>query len=170
MSAVTVRVMRPDEVSLVAALVGRVFDDHVAPLFASDGVAEFHRYAAAEALARRQAADHLVLVAEDAAGRLVGAAEIRAARHLSMFFVDTRAQRQGVGRALLAEVVRRCRARRPDLTMLTVHASPNAVPAYQRLGFCVQEPEREQNGIRFTTMSLTLPGTSSRLSMCPRAD
>jgi hypothetical protein len=40
---------------------------------------------------------------------------------------------------------------------VTVHASPNAVLAYAKLGFQATGAEHVQNGIRFIPMVLDLP-------------
>jgi GNAT superfamily N-acetyltransferase len=129
MESVKVREMVAAEAPLVADLVARVFAEHVAPLYGPEGVAEFQRYASSAALGVRMASGHLVLVAEAGSGHIVGAAEVREARHLSMFFVESASQKRGVGKELLAAIIRRCREARPDLEELTVHASPNSVSA-----------------------------------------
>ncbi len=45
----------------------------------------------------------------------------------------------------------------PGVRELTVNASPNAVLAYERLGFTPAGPEQTVNGIRFIPMALALP-------------
>lgn len=119
-------------------------------------MAQFRRYASFGALESRVASNHLVLVAQADTGEIAGAAEIRDFRHLSMFFVESDHQRQGIGDQLLSAALERCTRAHPDLAELTVHASPKSVSAYVKLGFSAQGEEEEKNGIRFEPMSLKL--------------
>ncbi|NIM49051.1 MAG: GNAT family N-acetyltransferase [Gemmatimonadales bacterium] len=153
MTAVRVRRMRPGEEAAVIDLVARVFNETVAPHYSEEGVLEFFKYAAAEPLAARSQSDHFTLVAEQD-GDLVGMIEMRRFEHVAMLFVEPRGR--GVGKALLDEALAVCRVERSDLSVMTVHSSPNAVPAYERLGFLATDSERELNGIRFVPMALEL--------------
>jgi GNAT superfamily N-acetyltransferase len=125
-------------------LAREVFDQFVAPHYQTDGVAEFHRYASADALSQRHAAGHTTYVAEQA-GELVGMLHLREPRHVAMLFVQSSLQRRGIARALLATA--------GDANCeFTVNSSPNAVVAYERLGFRVTGPEQCVHGIRFTPL------------------
>lgn len=135
-------------------LVRQVFREHVAPLYSPEGVAQLESYTAAEAQAKRLESGHSLFVAETDQDGMLGVAELRADRHLSMFFVRTAHQRQGIGRELLSAVAARCRS--AGAAHLTVHASPNSVGAYRRLGFVPQGPEQEKNGVRFVPMVLVV--------------
>lgn len=93
-----------------------------------------------------------MLVAPHETG-LVGMIELRRPDHIAMLFVDGRFQRRGIARALVEAALDRLRAERPGLDRLTVHASPNAVPAYRRLGFRPTAGEQSTRGIRFIPMA-----------------
>jgi GNAT superfamily N-acetyltransferase len=147
--------MRPGEADNVASLIERVFRGQVAPTFSSEGVREFLAYAAPDAIQRRPTSGHFVLVAV-IGQQIVGAIEARDHNHVSLLFVDPVHQRQGIGRGLVDRAVSICRAHEPGLQEISVHSSPNAVPAYQRLGFHAQGPERTIDGIRFVPMVLDL--------------
>ncbi|MBM3187116.1 MAG: GNAT family N-acetyltransferase [Chloroflexi bacterium] len=153
MSELTLREMGVGEERLVCGLVARVFRDAVAPLFTDEGVHEFLRYASAAALRQRVAeGTSRVWLALD--GReMLGMIEWRAHGHISLLFVDREHQRQGIGRALLRRALADALRADRSLETLTVNASPNAVPAYERLGFTATEPERMANGIRFVPMA-----------------
>jgi GNAT superfamily N-acetyltransferase len=73
-----------------------------------------------------------------------------------MFFVRPDRQRRGIGRRLVKEAMANCRSSREGVTRLTVHSSPNAVAAYEHMGFQALGGEQEVNGIRFTLMALDL--------------
>ena len=154
-----IRNLRPGEEGAAMALVRETFTRWVAPCFSPEGVAEFLSFATAEAFAARLAQGHFCLVAE-AAGRpdaaLDGLVEVRDANHICFLFVRSQAQRQGLGRRLVAAASRRCRELDPAMQALTVNASPNALDAYRRLGFTPVGPEQTKNGITHTPMRLDL--------------
>ena len=132
-------------------LVREVFEQQVAPLYSEEGVRSFLEYIDADAMARRSRRDHYLVGAEDPdSGDFLGACEVRRVTHIALLFVRTDRQRSGVGRALLDYVRSVCREK--GRRVLTVNAAPNAVAAYQALGFVVQGDERESGGIRSVPM------------------
>jgi GNAT superfamily N-acetyltransferase len=149
----TIRPLRPGEEAAVIALVERVFDETVAPHYSDAGVREFYSYAAAEPLAARSLSNHFVLVAEQG-DALVGMIEMRHAQHVAMLFVEPRGR--GIGGQLLKAALAVCESEHPDLARVTVHSSPNAVAAYEKLGFLATDQEGELNGIRFIPMALEI--------------
>ena len=143
------------EAEQVSHLVRRVFLRHVAPLFSREGIEEFLTYADAAAIEHRAKSGHLIVVAT-ASDEPVGVIEVRNAHHISLLFVDTDFQQRGIGRELLRRALEWSRLREPGLRALDVHASPNAVRAYEHLGFRRQGSERIENGIRFVPMVFDL--------------
>ncbi len=147
--------MTQSDATAVSALVTQVFDTAIAPLYESAGVDEFHTYASPEAIGNRAKQNHLVLLAQSDS-EIVAVAEVRDNSHLSMFFVAESFQRIGLGRELLRRLIATCLATQPDLEAITVHASPNSIGAYERLGFVPTDDEQTVNGIRSTPMVLPL--------------
>ncbi|MBG0777228.1 MAG: GNAT family N-acetyltransferase [Desulfovibrionaceae bacterium] len=145
--------LRPGEERSAVALVLAVFDEHVAPTFAAEGVAEFRRYANPEALAGRLREGAVVLAARRD-GELVGVVELRADGHLSQLFVDSAQQGLGIGGELVRRAAAHCRARGGG--RLTVNSSPNALGFYRRAGFDPLSGEQLRNGIRFIPMEFEL--------------
>ena len=137
----------------VCSLVTRVFNEFVAPLYSPEGIKEFFRYADPALLSSRTRDNHFVLVAE-LQGQIVGAIEVRNCDHISLFFIDGKSQRKGIGKKLWRKALDTCLANRPDLAKITVHSSPNAVEAYSVFGFQAEGPEQIVNGIRFVPMAL----------------
>ena len=133
-----------------ARLTARVFNQMVAPLMDAEGVRHFIEYASAEAWQQRQREGHRTWLARRDK-RVVGVAHVRDGTHLSLLFVDTRHQGQGVARVLIGTLIAAL-----GVDRLTVNASPNAVEAYQHLGFVAQGPEDKKSGIRYTPMLLTI--------------
>lgn len=128
----------------MSSLTREVFDQFVAPHYRAEGVAEFHRYASAEALSQRHKSGYITLVAEHS-GELAGMLHLREPCHVSMLFVQSSRQRSGVARGLLA-------AAGDANCAFTVNSSPNAVSAYERLGFRITGSEQCLHGIRFVPM------------------
>ena len=147
--------LQAGEERAVIEMVLSSFAAAVAPLYSTRGVAEFKKYASLKEMAFRSRCAHFVCVARR--GRdPVGMIEIRDHRHISMFFVKSTCQQMGIGRQLLSYALNRCMQKNPDLEAITVNASPNAVPAYQHLGFSPNPPEKIINGIRYIPMQRNL--------------
>lgn len=149
--AVAIRPLKEGEEPVACALVERIFNEFVAPEFPREGVEEFLRYARPDAMARRRATGHTVLVAEEDAG-IVGVLELRGHAHIAMLFVES--QGRGVGRALFEEALRICRGHPEGRGHIRVHASRYAVPIYESFGFAAEGPEQEEHGITYTPMIL----------------
>ena len=86
--------------------------------------------------------------------KLVGALEFVPPDRIAMLFVTHRGQ--GIGRDLLARAIERARRITPSLSKVTVHASPNAETAYQKMGFRPSEKATTEHGIRYLPMELRL--------------
>jgi GNAT superfamily N-acetyltransferase len=151
-----IRSLRPNEVSVAADLVGRVFMQSIAPLYDEQGIREFLSYSSPDSLERRLRENLALLVAVDAAEAIVGVVGFRDDRHISLLFVEGEDQRRGIGGRLIAAAVEACKEADPSITAITVNASPNSVGAYEKYGFDATGPEQEKNGIRFVPMSLPL--------------
>ena len=152
-SSIVYRQIHSSETATVSSLAREVFDQFVAPHYQTEGVAEFHRYASAEALSQRHKSGHITLVAEQS-GELVGMLHLREPRHVSMLFVQSSRQRGGIARGLLAAAG--ALAGDTDCEF-TVSSSPNAVSAYERLGFRITGSEQCVHGIRFVPMQRLSP-------------
>ncbi len=149
------RPMRVDEAPAVSAMVIAAFDEFIAPDYGPEGIAEFHRFAAADALVARIAKDHFVRVAV-AGSAPVGMIEIRENNHVALLFVEKAYQHHGVATSLLELALADARAASPDLARVTVNSSRFGVRAYEKLGFRQTGAERTVNGIVFIPMARQL--------------
>jgi ribosomal protein S18 acetylase RimI-like enzyme len=147
--------MKPGEESEVFDLVFRTFTEFIAPHYSRAGILEFMKYIRPGYLLERLQKDHLVLLAT-AQRKIIGIIEVRGNSHISLLFVDKQFQRRGVARELLRRTLRICVKEKPDLSKISVNASPNSVRIYQRLGFRPAGSEQVKRGIRFTPMTLEL--------------
>ncbi|HEL4235924.1 GNAT family N-acetyltransferase [Stenotrophomonas maltophilia] len=140
-----------DDVPAISALCMAAFNEAVAPSLSAAGIATFGSVAAADAFAARLQGDNHILVAEQDA-RVVGVVELKEGRHLAMLFVDPACQGRGIGHALFEAVL--LRVREP---VLTVRASLNAVPVYERYGFVLDGEVGEFNGLVYQQMLRAAP-------------
>lgn len=147
--------MGPGEAGDVSALILSSFNEFIGPEYTDEGVAEFRRFVAPEALEARTADDHFVRVAT-VDGVLAGMIEIRQNNHVALLFVDKAHQHRGIAKGLLHAALADARAADPDLERVTVNSSRYGVPAYEKLGFRQTGPEREVNGIAFIPMAMQL--------------
>lgn len=134
-----------------SALIDRVFAEFVAPFYSRQGVDTFRRFIAAETLAEQLHSGAMRAWGAFRGNELVGVLAARGTNHISLLFVDSSCQRQGVARALFSRFLGEFRSD-PAIDRLTVNSSPYAVETYSRLGFSATDAERIADGIRFTPM------------------
>jgi GNAT superfamily N-acetyltransferase len=146
---------KPTDSQTISFFIRQVFDQSVALHYTDQGNQEFYKYIVPDAIADRLRDNHWILMAY-LKNDLIGIIVIRDNNHLSMLFVDTLHQRQGIGHFLFKAAIKKCHQLNTQLKTMTVHSSPNSITAYERLGFVIKDKEKEINGIRFTTMELTL--------------
>jgi predicted GNAT family N-acyltransferase len=147
--------MKPGEESEVFDLVFRTFSEFIAPHYSRAGILEFLKYIRPGSLLGRLQKEHFVLLAT-AQRKMIGIIEVRGKSHISLLFVDKQFQKMGVAKELLRRTLRICLKEKPDLSKITVNASPNSVEIYKHLGFHQEGPQQIKQGIRFTPMALEL--------------
>ncbi|MEN6594464.1 MAG: GNAT family N-acetyltransferase [Clostridiaceae bacterium] len=138
-----VRELTPLERPLALALALDVFLQYVAPDYSSEGIETFRAF-----VSSGEATSALAIYGAFAEDTLAGMiATKNNGGHISLFFVDSRFQQRGIGRALMQQVIERCLE-----DAVTVHSSPYAKPIYEKLGFTAICEERLNDGIRYTPM------------------
>ena len=153
-SQVVIRNIKTGEEQQVCNLIELVFEEFIAPLYEEDGVEEFLRYIDPSKMVSRLENNHFVLVSE-LDGELLGAIEVRNYNHISLLFVVSNEQRQGLAKRLLYEAHEICKDN-IGFSEMSVNSSPNAVEAYGKLGFEVDDQEQLKNGIRYIPMRLRI--------------
>lgn len=139
----------------VSDFIKSVFDESIALEYKPEGVKEFYDHISPSKINKRRAGNYQYQYATNTSSELIGITE-RDGGHLSGFFVKPESQRKGVGRKLLEAVIKTCKQESLRVDRITVNASPNAVAAYQALGFKKTDEERETKGIRFVPMALEI--------------
>lgn len=144
--------INPDEGPAAYALVVSVAEQSVFEDYTEEGREAFRQYISPEFLVAYDADNFAFVARRD--GGLVGVAKVRRTNHLSMLFVASDCQRQGLGRRLLAATIAECKTRHPGVTHLTANSSGFGLPFFQREGFKVMADIQTVNGISFTPIRL----------------
>lgn len=145
------RYMTEGEASKISALILDVFNEFVAPEYSSEGIHEFYNYIEPSKLLNRSGENHFCLVAA-IENKPVGMIEIRDNNHICLLFVAKNYMGQGVAKELVHRALEICRKKYPGLQKIDVNSSSYAVKIYEKLGFNVIGPSKEQNGIIFVPM------------------
>lgn len=153
MEPIVYQEMRSGEEPAVCKLVEHVFNELVASDYEQEGREEFFRFATPHAMAERVRSGGFVLVAKQS-GNLVGALEFALPERVAMLFVTLR--KQGVAKEMLVRAIRKARSENPALSKVTVHSSPYAEAAYQKMGFRRSGSATTDHGIRYIPMELSL--------------
>lgn len=151
----TYRLMHPTDVLNVSDLIARVYNELVASEHSPEGVQEFYRYIQPSAFLARQESNHFTLISV-LQNNVVGIIEVRDYNHISLLFVATEYQRQGIAKELFHRAIQICQSNKPGLSRVSVNASLYAVPIYEKLGFRGIGEKQVINGISFVPMVLHL--------------
>lgn len=146
----TIRPALPEEAPAIAALIEPVYARFLAPEYDEQGKRVFSNYIAPEAVADRLRSGSRGWVVEVQNSGLVGFIET-AHRHIHLVVVHADWHNRGLARRLIATAT-------ADLGsgIVTLNASPYALPAYERIGFRVTGPQAVRNGIIATPMAMDL--------------
>jgi GNAT superfamily N-acetyltransferase len=153
--SIRIRELKIGEVEKAHRLVKSVFDEFVAPLFTEEGVSQFKSFIEPNNLKQRLQERSFILVAE-IGKNVVGVLAMRDWSHIFLLFVDGKLQRRGIAKKLLEKALKRCEHEDHLPAKVTVNSSPNAVAAYQRMGFVQIAEEEIHQGIRAIPMELEI--------------
>jgi len=152
---IRIRDLDESDINKAYRLVSSVFDEFVAPLYSDEGVEEFNRFINPTNLIERLRTDSLILVAE-IESEIIGVIGFRDWSHIFLLFIKGDYQGKGIANLLLNESLKRCKSGNHNLENVTVNSSPNAVTAYERMGFIATSKEQLTKGICFVPMVLDL--------------
>lgn len=142
---IEIRKIEPEERENALNLVLDVFMKFEAPEYPEEGVHNFQSF-----VRDKETTTKLDMYGAFMDSDIIGVLAMREqGTHISLFFVDEKYHRQGIGRALFEYMLKRTNPKQ-----ITVHAAPYAVEVYRRLGFVETDAERIEDGIRYTPMRL----------------
>lgn len=145
---ITIRKAVPEDAEGVCRVVHEAFVADVAPENSKEGVEFFLRVQNPAYFTKKIPAFVSAYVAEKA-GEIIGVIAI--GKKLSTFFILPEHQRSGVGKRLLSIAVTDWAAKTSEV-ILSVNSSPNAVEAYEKMGFVRVGKEDLANNVRFLPM------------------
>lgn len=135
-----IREIKEEELSSALDLVWKVFLKYEAPSYPNEGIEEFRSF-----LNSSEEISKLNIYACFKDEEIIGVIAIRES-HISLFFVDDKYHRIGIGRKLFDHI------RSIVSQAITVNSSPYAVEVYHKLGFTDTDKEQMTNGIIYTPM------------------
>lgn len=150
-----VRPVYADEYEDVMGLAWKTFLRFEADEYSPEGVKSFQNFITNETLKKLFDTGQYPIFAAVYCGEIVGMLALRCKTHISLLFVDEHFHYMGVGKKLM-EYACTYIQKELDEFKVTVNASPYAVGFYHKMGFTDMEDEKEEDGIRYTPMSLIL--------------
>ena len=151
----TIRKAESREYKTALSLAERSFMAYVGIHHSEEGRQSFLRYADYTSFLARQSSGHESFVALDEKGTIVGMAEVRQRRHISMLFVEPSLVGKGIGRALLEFCLAKCRSYFTRKA-ITLNASDYAREFYRKMGFMAIGPRKTEDGLSSTPMQRNL--------------
>ncbi len=148
-----IRLLSQQELLPALHLVWEVFAQDVASSWTPEGVEEFRKFIKYENIAPMFERKEQVFFGAFDGGQMAGVIAVGADGLISLFFVRKSCQRKGIGK-LLFQTVYNYGVQQLCVREIRVHATPEAVPAYERMGMHVDGPESLENGIPFVPMSV----------------
>ena len=137
-----IRKIKPEETDEITDLAFSVYMEFEAPDYSAEGVRAFKAF-----LSDREMLSLFTIYGAFENETPIGMLAVRDSIHISLFFVDGRHHRKGVGTALFQHFLLEARP-----AIVTVNAAPFALPFYRHLGFVQTGSETLENGIRYTPM------------------
>jgi len=138
--------MSRDRLYDTLTLIRDVFMEFEAPDYSEEGIGEFLDFLEPLSITAMLDDGEMRIWTCECEGRIIGAIAA-GERHINLLFVDGEFHRKGIARRLLEVMIESYKP-----AEITVNSSPYAIEVYKRLGFAATDPEREENGIRFTPM------------------
>jgi GNAT superfamily N-acetyltransferase len=136
-------------------LVWEVFEIYEAPVYEEMGIKTFRYFIEYDNMVEKVNQGEMIFWGCYLNNYLLGVIALRSGQHISLLFVRDKFHKLGVATKLLRVAVNHVASQNPKVRAVTVNSSPYAVGFYQKAGFAALGTEREENGIRFTSMRLS---------------
>nr|WP_086937633.1 GNAT family N-acetyltransferase [Thaumasiovibrio occultus] len=137
------------DLDAITELVTAVSAVDILPTFNEQGKNEFNQRVLPDLATALDPTQFLSLKALNSEGELVGFGAMRDSNYIMHLFVAKSCQGQGLGKAMLQQLLEFTSAR-----TISLRSSINGVGFYQANGFVATDKEGEFNGIRFVPMTL----------------
>lgn len=137
-------------------LVWEVFEKYEAPVYEEMGIKTFRHFIEYGNMVEKVNQGEMTFWGCYLNNYLVGVIALRTGQHISLLFVREKFHRLGVARRLVRVAVSHLVNQEPEIRAVTVNSSPFAVEFYKKIGFVPLGPERTEDGIRFTSMRMSI--------------
>lgn len=137
-------------------LVWEVFEKYEAPVYEEMGIKTFRHFIEYGNMVEKVNQGEMIFWGCYLNNYLVGVIALRTGQHISLLFVREKFHRLGVARRLVRVAVSHLVNQEPEIRAVTVNSSPFAVEFYKKIGFVPLGPERAEDGIRFTSMRMSI--------------
>jgi GNAT superfamily N-acetyltransferase len=141
--------------TMIYKLIKKVYDEFVSIDYCEKGNNFFYDWIHPSKIAERQNNQINIWIAF-IEKELVGMIEIRDNKFISLLFVDKKYQGRGIAKRLFDESLKEIIKRDSNLDRFFVHASPYSIPIYKKMGFVNKDNMREENGIKYMPMEMTI--------------
>lgn len=146
-----IRLIRETELWNAMNLCYRIFMQQVAPRYSPEGIKNFEDFLAFEKQLEWHRNQERFTFGAFEGSILCGVSQMDTDGHISLLFVETHRQKEGMGTALVYEMARMAQ-QRFGCKILTVNAAPSVAEAYVKMGFVQNAPAQCQGGIDFVPM------------------
>ncbi len=150
-----IRVFRPGDELTLCRIAADGFEDSLAEEYTHEGRLLFMSNIAPDVMAKRQAEDCQILIAERD-GEIAGFMEMRDFRHISMLFVKRSHRRTGVATALLLRGIALALKIWGEPHEMTVFSAPGAEEFYMHHGFTPQGERQIEHGVPYRVLQAKL--------------
>lgn len=155
MNTVKIEKYHRGQEEIIYKLIYKVYDEFVSMDYCEEGNKFFYDWIQPSKIAERQLNETNIWVAfKDS--ELIGMIEIRDNNFISLLFVDKKYQGKGIAKRLFNESLKEIIQRDSNTDKLYVHASPYSIPIYRKMGFINTDNMREENGIKYLPMEMTI--------------
>lgn len=143
----TIRQLKSDEIEEALELSWDVFSDTEAEYYTEEGIRSFY-----ESIHDRKFLDSLDIYGAFINNIMVGIIGTRDnGRHIALFFVCPKFQRNGIGKNLFRHMLEKNKSRE-----MTVNSSRSAIEVYRKFGFTNTACEQRSGGIIYTPMKMCI--------------
>lgn len=150
-----IRFVSGDEWEEAMELAWKTFLEFEGDVYPPEGIRSFEDFITDSTLKRMFIMGAYQVMAAYDHEKMVGMISLRNETHISLLFVDRYYHRKGIGKALISGLSKYVKEE-IGKSQITVNASPYGVDFYHRLGFRDVGPQKQQDGIIFTPMLLTI--------------
>jgi GNAT superfamily N-acetyltransferase len=150
-----IRKVEYEELDNAFSLIWNTFSEFVAPDYSEEGIDTFRvNFMESKDFKEHFKGDKQIMYGAYSKEKLVGVVSISENNHVSCVFVDKEYHRKGIASMLFGQIISILKDKQVEI--ITLNASPYAVPFYHSIGFKDLNIQQDFNGILYTPMELKL--------------